>query len=152
MASHYSFAFVLLLSMVATIWTRSSPPSTAVGCYGDARDYYFQQSMLLADMLPRNSPFAPDKCRLAYDMLKQIENLRVVMDKCDRCQAEIVEIPSRGGICGGGLCFEGSSCTDNYRPSTAVCGPCPVGFDGNGTHCIRRNLAKSYSATRCHNA
>ncbi|XP_055534710.1 thrombospondin-3a-like [Wyeomyia smithii] len=136
MARHCTLVFVWLLTLSAgAIWTKTIP-SVSV-CYGDVRDYYFRLP-LFSELTSENSPFPPNKCRQAYDMLEQIQQLRVVMDKCDQCMAGISEVPLGGTSCRGGLCFEGSSCTKNYRSASAVCGPCPVGFDGNGTYCTER--------------
>ncbi|XP_021694815.1 cartilage oligomeric matrix protein-like [Aedes aegypti] len=125
-----------------------------VSCrYGDARDHYFSQPFRYGEsasedarnLVEDDSPFVvADKCRLAKDMEQEIQYLRTLMDKCERCVSSLDSIPAgssgRGVSCedGGAFwCRERSlPCIDT--PIGAVCTPCPVGHDWNGSECIPR--------------
>uniref|UniRef100_A0A1Q3FR29 Putative conserved secreted protein n=1 Tax=Culex tarsalis TaxID=7177 RepID=A0A1Q3FR29_CULTA len=108
------------------------------GCFGDARDQYFAEATPFQEN-PEDDEFgfAPDKCRLATAMEKEIQYLRNLMDKCDRCEYGTSSPITDGRKCADSPCASGASCTDTPTGGT-VCGPCPVGYDGNGLSCSPR--------------
>ncbi|XP_058445339.1 cartilage oligomeric matrix protein-like [Malaya genurostris] len=127
-----------LLTVLILIPTGEVNPTPV--CYGDARDHYLQPGKNHHQQT-EHSPFPPDKCRLAKEMEQEIHVLRTLMDKCDRCLAETTTLTGEGGDgrrrCSEGPCFGQTPCIETSDGKT-VCGPCPVGFDGNGTHCHAR--------------
>ncbi|KAL1394664.1 hypothetical protein pipiens_011787 [Culex pipiens pipiens] len=71
-------------------------------------------------------------------MEKEIQYLRNLMDKCDRCESGTSSPITDGRKCADSPCASGASCTDTPTGAT-VCGPCPVGYDGNGLSCTPRS-------------
>ncbi|XP_055618836.1 thrombospondin-4-like [Toxorhynchites rutilus septentrionalis] len=112
-------------------------------CYGDARDGYFSKQFTShgSDQTDSELPFPADKCRLAREMLEEIQYLRTLMDKCERCPVGTMNLVD-GGRCKDKPCLSETSCVDTG--SGAICGPCPVGFDSDGgVNCVPR-------AAKCH--
>ncbi|XP_065077547.1 uncharacterized protein LOC135700817 [Ochlerotatus camptorhynchus] len=157
--------FVLLLVLGAAAFSSGaanhrrpvrSPPTTTTTCrYGDARDHYFQQPFPYGsnpevdayDLVDDDSPFPADKCRLAKEMEKEIQYLRRLMDKCERCVSSEEEMstqlrgPNRKSVnCedgGSSWCLSGPSpCEDT--PFGSICELCQIGYDKNGSTCVRR--------------
>ncbi|XP_062539626.1 uncharacterized protein LOC134207768 [Armigeres subalbatus] len=170
------FSLVLVVAVVFFAFPASSGsannhylprPAQAIGrttllyCrYGDARDHYFRRPFRYGtnayedaeNLVEDDFPFlAADKCRLAKDMEQEIQYLRTLMDKCERCDSAVEPLPAKLTTLSGRsvACGDGASswcrgadlpCIDT--PYGAFCAPCPVGYDRNGTLCVERTSCR----------
>ncbi|XP_022106207.1 cartilage oligomeric matrix protein-like [Acanthaster planci] len=71
------------------------------------------------------------------EQTKEIARLRGVMQRCSMCRENTTIPPEKYERCGSSPCFPTVRCTDT--PTGYLCGPCPDGFQGNGTHCTDIN-------------
>ncbi|XP_033634735.1 cartilage oligomeric matrix protein-like [Asterias rubens] len=71
------------------------------------------------------------------EQTKEITRLRAVMQNCAMCNTVNPIQPPKYERCNSNPCFQNVKCTDT--PTGYSCGPCPLGFEGNGTHCTDIN-------------
>ncbi|XP_074834409.1 cartilage oligomeric matrix protein [Carettochelys insculpta] len=97
------------------------------------------QHQMLAEM--RETNLALKEVRdLLKQQIKEIVFLKNTVMECDACAMQPWEPPSSTALtssCSPNPCFPGVTCTETS--SGFHCGPCPLGFTGNGTHCTDIN-------------
>ncbi|XP_058443384.1 cartilage oligomeric matrix protein-like [Malaya genurostris] len=117
--------------------------------YGDSRDWYLDNIYL-----PNRNPVLPPSrvsyygmdapmynydCDAHYNLIQnELNYLRNLLDKCTGCVRNHSFPITDNEFCHKDLCFPGVLCTvqSNTIPH---CGLCPIGFDGDGRTCSRRN-------------
>ncbi|XP_055613947.1 cartilage oligomeric matrix protein-like [Uranotaenia lowii] len=120
--------------------------------YGDFRDWYLDNVFLpnRKPVLPRagktmeayramDTPMYEYDCDVHYDLIwRELSFLRNLLDKCGNCSRQDQFPVSDEPFCRRELCHPGVSCRQiNDVPH---CGLCPIGFDGDGRVCQKRNL------------
>ncbi|XP_058828916.1 cartilage oligomeric matrix protein-like [Topomyia yanbarensis] len=116
--------------------------------YGDTRDWYLD----IVYISNRNPVLPPNKdpyhgmdtpmysydCDAHYNLIRdELNYLRNLLDKCTGCPRQHSFPVTNSEFCHKGLCFPSVACTE--LNNTAHCGPCPIGYDGDGRRCTKRN-------------
>lgn len=116
--------------------------------YNDTRDWY-QQNLYIPNRdpeLPPNRYVPPGmdapqyefECDAHFALIwNELSFLRSLLDKCTGCIKEFTFPVLDKDYCYNGLCYSGVECHERRRKP--YCGLCPVGFDGDGRNCTRRN-------------
>ncbi|XP_062539279.1 cartilage oligomeric matrix protein-like [Armigeres subalbatus] len=119
--------------------------------YDDTRDWY-QDHLYVPNRnprLPRNRHVPPgmDAPRYEFDcdahfalIWNELNFLRSLADKCTGCPQEYTFPVLDKDYCYNGICFEDVQCHE--RRGKPYCELCPVGFDGDGRNCSRRNVCR----------
>uniref|UniRef100_A0A8D8AC88 Thrombospondin-4 n=1 Tax=Culex pipiens TaxID=7175 RepID=A0A8D8AC88_CULPI len=135
----FSAVLVLLAAQTAV-------GSTAERRYGDLRDWYLNNVHLVnrnrnyteveVAMPGRDMPTR--LCDERYGKLfEELEYLKNLLSKCTGCAGKLTH-PADGDECSVGTCYDGVRC-QLMNDDEPHCGLCPVGYDGDGVSCGKRN-------------
>ncbi|XP_055525385.1 cartilage oligomeric matrix protein-like [Wyeomyia smithii] len=128
----------------------SQATSTEHYRYGDSRDWYLDHIYLpnRNPVLPPNTDSFPGMdapmynydCDAYFNLIKdELTLLRNLVDKCTDCGRDHT-FPIKGSeFCSADLCFKGVACIGSPNGSEPLCGLCPIGYDGDGRNCSKRN-------------
>ncbi|XP_055617261.1 cartilage oligomeric matrix protein-like [Toxorhynchites rutilus septentrionalis] len=116
--------------------------------YGDDRDWYLD-NLFVPNRNPtlpptRNSHHGMDApmyeydCDAHFDLIwNELAFLRSLLDKCEDCtRNQSFPMPDTD-FCYDGLCYTGVPC--RVVNNIPYCDLCPIGYDGDGRSCSRRN-------------
>lgn len=70
---------------------------------------------------------------LRQDIREQVKEMSLIRNTILECQVCGFHEPRPR--CSSNPCFKGVSCVESLQFPGFICGPCPPGFEGNGTHC-----------------
>ncbi|XP_061462839.1 thrombospondin-3 [Rhineura floridana] len=74
---------------------------------------------------------------LQEDMRDQVKEMSLIRNTIMECQ--VCGFHEHRSRCKPNPCFSGVDCMETYEYPGYRCGPCPPGFEGNGTHCADIN-------------
>uniref|UniRef100_A0A670JQU4 Thrombospondin 3 n=1 Tax=Podarcis muralis TaxID=64176 RepID=A0A670JQU4_PODMU len=74
---------------------------------------------------------------LQEDMRDQVKEMSLIRNTIMECQ--VCGFHEHRSRCNPNPCFSGVDCMETYEYPGYRCGPCPPGFEGNGTHCADIN-------------
>ncbi|XP_020777925.1 thrombospondin-3a [Boleophthalmus pectinirostris] len=70
---------------------------------------------------------------LRQDIREQVKEMSLIRNTILECQVCGFHEPR--SRCSPNPCFKGVACVESLQFPGFTCGPCPTGFEGNGTHC-----------------
>uniref|UniRef100_A0A803TZ25 Thrombospondin 3 n=1 Tax=Anolis carolinensis TaxID=28377 RepID=A0A803TZ25_ANOCA len=74
---------------------------------------------------------------LQEDVRDQVKEMSLIRNTIMECQ--VCGFHEHRSRCNPNPCFTGVDCMETYEYPGYRCGPCPPGFEGNGTHCADIN-------------
>uniref|UniRef100_A0A674JQR7 Thrombospondin 3 n=1 Tax=Terrapene triunguis TaxID=2587831 RepID=A0A674JQR7_9SAUR len=74
---------------------------------------------------------------LREDIRDQVKEMSLIRNTIMECQ--VCGFHEHRSRCSPSPCFSGVDCMETYEYPGYRCGPCPPGFEGNGTHCADIN-------------
>ncbi|XP_053698401.1 cartilage oligomeric matrix protein-like [Sabethes cyaneus] len=100
-----------------------------------------------------DAPMYEYDCDAYFTLIwNELNFLRNLVDKCTGCIRNHTFPVEDDEFCSADLCFTGVSCIGLPDGSQPHCGLCPIGYDGDGRHCSKRNPCVTdpcFTGVRC---